>query len=342
MFRPKFSFLLLFCAVCLIGGSSFVFGQAWVAGKGTGSIAISYQNNFDDRHLFGNGADFLVINGQPNSDVGKIRLQAVFLDVGYSLTDKLALSVSLPYITAKYFAPTNPPFPGFGPHRLADGSIPIDDGQYHGGIQDLSLRVRYNIAAHPFMITPFLQYGFPSHAYQFYSHAVIGNRVAEFQIGSYAGGTLGRFLPNAYVQGGYSLGFPQRILGVSKIHHHLEFEGGYFVTERIRAFGILLGQISDGGLDLTQDLTSKALFFPDFGPPPYNAGNEKFLHHLQISRESFLDVSGGMQYSLNGGMDIYGTLVHTITARNLHALKYGLTFGVAWAWGGSPQRPCHC
>jgi hypothetical protein len=341
---------LILSAAVLIFVSSWSYAQgAWVEPKGTGSISFSYQNYFIDRHMFGD-VDYVIINGQKVTDVGELRFQTTFLDLTYSLTDNLGVTVSLPYAIGKYTSPVNPLIPGFGPHKLADQTIPVDDGHYHGGFQDFTFRARYNIATRPIVITPYVQYGFPSHGYEFYSHAVIGNRVSEFVIGSYFGSTLDPFLSNVYVQGGYGVGFPQRILGISRIHHKMEFEAGYFLGERTRLFGILVGQYSDGGLDLYQDYNPEILAkpwplnvrFPDFGEPIYNAGNELFLHHLQISQENYLDISGGMSYLLNDSMSVYGVVIHTLTAKNLHPKKYGFSFGFGWGFGGSPQRPCHC
>jgi len=344
--RVSTIFVFILCMGCLIFAPSWTSAQgAWVEPKGTGSISLSYQNYFVDRHRFAHGEDYVIIKGQRVSDIGTIRFQTAFLDLGYSVTDNLGLSVSFPFVTAKYTAPLNPLIPGFGPHKLADGTIPIDDGRYHGGAQDFTIRLRYKIAARPLVITPFIQYGFPSTSYQFYSHAVIGNRVSEFEIGSYFGRVLDPFLPNFYVSGAYGVAFPQRILGISKIYHKAEFEGGYFLTERTKVFGILVGQVSDGGLEFEQDLSYQGpapAKWPDFGNPPYDASNELFLHHLQIQRDNYLDISGGMSYSLNDSMGIYGVLIHTITARNVHAKKYGVSFGIGWGFGGSPQRPCHC
>lgn len=353
--------LVSICIAFQIGVPSCGFGQgAWIPPKGVGSFSISYQNNFSDRHSFGDGRDYLMVLGQKVTDNGGVRSQAAYLDFGYSFTDKLAVSFDLPYMQEKYLNPKTFPLgpdglpnTGFGPHKFWDPSNPtippvalIDNQQYHGGFQNLGFRVRYNIATHPFMITPFLQYDVPSHAYPFYSHSVIGNRLAEFQIGTYVGGLVAR---NFYLSGGYGLGFPQRVLGISRTHHHLELEGGTFVTERIRAFGILHGQVTQGGTNLDQLPSSYnrgPVLFDGWGipahPKGYTSADEMMLHHLQTQRDSFLNMSVGMQYSLTGGVDIYGVLEHTLTNRNLHILKYGLTFGVSWGFGGSPQRPCHC
>jgi hypothetical protein len=306
------------------------FAQAWVSPKGTGAISLSYQNNFIDKHLFGTGQDFLMPGGVKTSDLGQVRQQSTFVDVGYSFTNRLAINVSLPYIESKYTAPLNPPVAGFGPHALADGTIPLDDGHYHGSFQDFNIRVRYNVWTHPLVITPFIEYVTPSNGYMFYSHAVVGNHVRELKIGTYIGSTLNSFLPNAYIQGRYAYGFPQEILGISRTRQNAELEMGYFFSPVIHGFGILIGQVTNGGVNLPTDVS------------PLSPTNPLFFHHTQISRDNILDIAGGVGYSLSNSVDLYGVVTHTITARNMHAVNYGLTFAIGWGFGGSPQRPCHC
>src|SRR5262249_15487536 len=152
----------------------------------------SYQNNFSDRHSLGDGREYLVVFGQKIYDNGSLRTQAAYADLSYSFTDKLQVGIDIPYISSKYMKPEtfpigpNGPISTFGPHyfwqqgQTGPPTLPIDNGTYNGGIQDLGFRARYNIATHPFMITPFIQYSAPSHGYQFYSHAAYGNRIAEF------------------------------------------------------------------------------------------------------------------------------------------------------------------
>lgn len=319
----------LFSIVCLLL-PVYGFSQAWVNPKGTGFISVSYQNNFVDQHLFGNGDNFQMINGVKTTDFGQVRRQSTFVDVGYSLTDRLAVSVSLPFIAAKYTSPANPPLPGFGPHALADGSIPLDDGKYHGSFQDFDIRVRYNAWTHPFVITPFIEYVTPSNHYMFYSHAIVGEHVRELNVGTYLGSLLDPLLPNTYIQGRYSYGFPEEILGVSRRRHNMELEVGNFVSPTIHVFGLVIGEITNGGLNGPKELGL------------LKASNPIFFHHAQISRENILNVGGGLVYSLNDRFDLYSALTHTITARNMHALDYELTVGMSWGFGGSPQRPCHC
>jgi hypothetical protein len=343
--------------VCLVAAACLMFPlygftQAWVSPKGTGSLSVSYQNSFVDQHLFGDGQNFVYVNvagkGQPpvlvqTSNLGQVRFQSTFLDVSYSLTDKLGISASLPFIEAKYTAPSTPVTPGLGPHVLVnpDGTktIPLDDGRYHGSFQDFDIKVRYMAWTHPFVITPFVEYVQPSHGYMFYSHAVVGSHVRQLNIGTYLGGLLDPLLPNGYIQGRYSYGFPQTIIGVSRRRQNMELEVGYFVNPTIRAFGLVIGEVTKGGVNVPTDVLS----FDADRPYGFTTSlNPLFFHHTQISRDNILDIGGGMTYAINDGLDLFGVVTHTITARNMHALKYGITFGMSWGFGGSPQRPCHC
>jgi hypothetical protein len=326
-------FLILICTFFV---PTYSDAQAFVSPKGTGAVSVSYQNSFVDQHLFSHGETYLTRNGEQVSLLGQIRFQAVFFDVSYSITDKLAVSGYIPYITGKFIDDGGSPGAQFGNAHVfvaADGtkSVPIDDGNYHGGFQDVGLRLRYNVTTDPMLFTPFVEYNAPSHAYPFYSHAVYGNRVAEFQIGSYFGHLLDPVIPNTYIQGRYAFGVLQRIFGVSKTRHHGEVEVSYFLTPSMTVTGLLVGYYTNGGLGLLDDF-----------PGPKDSTNEKFFHHTQITQDNLLDWGLGFQYAYSDRVSFYTGGVKTITGRNMHATDYALTFGMSWGFGGSPQRPCHC
>src|SRR5262249_11888883 len=162
--------------------------------------------------------------------------------------------------------------------------IPLDDGHYHGSFQDLNIRVRYNAWTHPFMITPFVEYITPTNGYMFYSHAIVGNHVRQLNVGVFLGSLIDRVLPNTYIHGRYSYGFPQEILGVSRTRQNGEFEMGYFFTPSIHAFGLLIGQVTNGGIDVPEDIPVTERV----------ASNPVFFHHAQITRDNILDIAGGV------------------------------------------------
>jgi hypothetical protein len=310
----------------------FVGAQATIPPKATGTIAISYVHAFVDQHLFGTGENYRILsNGVKTSDLGTLRSHAIYADFGYSITDKLAFSVSLPFIIRKYTAPENPLEPGLGKHQFKDGSIPLDDGDYHGSFQDLAFRVRYNLWTRPFYLTPFIEYNTPTNNYLFYSHAIVGNHVHQLNLGTYIGGLIDPVLPNTYVEARYAVVFPEEVLGISRTRQNADVNVTYFISPTWSAFGLLVGEVTHGGINLPQGTGL-----------PRDTTNPLFFHHAQISRDNILNIGGGIQYAYNDTINFYGAAVHTITARNMHALKYEITAGMSWGFGGSPQRPCHC
>lgn len=337
---------VVFLFACLLFQLAFAVSghcQAWISPRHTGSISISYINDFSNKDYFGHGENYIITpvdvtapdgtfypKGTKIDEFGEARTQGAYFDFSYSFTDKLGVTASLPYLTAKYTVSANATSAFFVPHRFPDGSIQLDDGHYHGSFADIGLRLRYNITARPFMITPYVEYNGPSNDYLFYSHAIVGRHVNSLGIGSYFGGTLDRVLPNAYLQGRYGYTFDETILNISRHRSLGEVEFGYFITPPLRAFVILAGQITHGGLNGPYDL----------GEPV--ASNPLFFHHTQITRDNYLNIGFGGQYSLNDRVDFFGVVSHMLTARNLHGLTYGINFGFSWGFGGSPQRPCHC
>src|SRR5437868_1551297 len=107
----------------LISFPSCLFSQAWLSPKGEGTYSFLYQYGFDRYHVYSQGEA---------QDKGHIWLHAVMLDVDYSLSNKLAVRVQLPFIAGRYS--------GLSPHLAERGNpetaVALDDGNYHRGFQD--------------------------------------------------------------------------------------------------------------------------------------------------------------------------------------------------------------
>lgn len=45
-------------------------------------------------------------------------------------------------------------------------------------------------------------------------------------------------------------------------------------------------------------------------------------------------VGAGASDSINNSIDVYGAITNTVSGRNVHATKYGITFGISYGFQG--------
>ena len=275
--------------------------QAWLPAKGEGSISIIFQDEAVRRHTFQNGERL---------DRGHIQSETMLVDATYGLTDKLTVSVTLPYVASKYTGD----FPHLSPFQAT-----IDTGAYHSTLQDFRFDVRYNVFKGPVVITPFIGTIVPSHDYVSFGHSAVGRDLREVQIGAYVARHFDAVLPGVFVQGRYSYGFTERALDISHNRSNMDLEVGYFVRPSFRVFGLAVGQVTHGGLDFPTN-------FRDIATP------EQWFHHDQIGRDNRLNLGAGAALSLSESLDLFGSAIHTMAARNNHAIEYGLTLGVTYSF----------
>src|SRR3954453_7721601 len=82
------------CCVVIIAAIPYpLLSQAWVSPRDQGTVSMLYQYGFDRYHALSQGE---------NVDRGHMTLQAVMLDVDYSLTERLAVRVAAPFIEGRY------------------------------------------------------------------------------------------------------------------------------------------------------------------------------------------------------------------------------------------------
>src|SRR5262245_12673393 len=112
----------LFFALC--GVSSSLFAQAWVFPNGGGTVTLIYQYIFVRDHVDNQGNRI---------DVGHIMAHTLSIDTDYSLTDRLAVKIGVPYVASRYYGPTA--------HLRSTGNgtfTTIDDGAYHPSFADFT------------------------------------------------------------------------------------------------------------------------------------------------------------------------------------------------------------
>ncbi len=286
---------LVVAAILLMAASPAV-AQAWLPSQGEISTSFVFSNSFVDEHDLNGLRD-------KNSDIFTNTLLA---DVTIGLRDNLSLTLALPIVSSKFVSAGTPPHPTIQ-----------DDGQYHTTATDLRFDVRYNAYTRGnFVVTPFLGSVTPAHKYEYFAHAAPGRRVNELQIGTLVGTTLDGILPGMFVQARYGFGIQEKYADVR--HNRSMFSGelGYFATPDIRVFAMASGQVTHGGVDLTP---TARLVWPD----------HKWRNHDRITRENFTTVGGGVGWSVNDVLDVFGSYTTMVQARNTHVLERGILFGAS-------------
>jgi hypothetical protein len=264
--------------------------------KGEGTVSVLFTNVLSREHFL----------PDQRFDFGHIDSNTMLFDVTYGVSDRMAVSVGLPIVVARYR--------GTAPHR----PITLDDGTWHTTAQDFRFNVRYSAYRGPIMVTPFVSSDIPSNNYEFYAHAAPGRRLKEL----HGGVAVGRLFADlgAVVQGRYSLAFSEGALDQSRRYSLASLEGVYFLTPGLRFIAMTSGRFGHTGIDLR----------PTSGR---DLPAEVFRHHDQISRESYLNVGGGAAVSVNDRWDVFGSYTTTVWGRSTHAVNRGVSLGLAWRFG---------
>ena len=292
------------CCVAIFAAIPYpLLSQAWISPRDQGTVSLLYQYGFDRYHALSQGEAV---------DRGHMYLQALVLDVDYSLTERLAVRVAAPFIEGRY--------EGTAPHLLVRGQkdtiVPVDNGDYHGGVQDVRFDVRYNVSRKKLMVTPFFQVNAPSHSYATLGHAAIGTNQREYRMGVSLGRQLNPWLPRAYVQGRYAFGMAQEVANVAPKRSYGELQFSYVLSSKVSLQASMVWTHGHNGIDLINGL------FPN------NLSEEQYLNHDRISRVNLLDVGGSLSYSINRKTNLFVGWGRSIAGTNTHLRTIVLTAGV--------------
>jgi hypothetical protein len=281
-------------------------GQAWLAPKGEASFSFGYGDVFVNKHYLGTADN---PGDNVETDYGHIRSQNFGIALSYGLTDRLAVSVGIPFIVTKYYGT---PGQNFFPH-----TIPIDDGHYHGTFQDYRFDLAYQAFNGPIAVAPFVAAVIPSHAYTSFAHAAPGLDLRAYLLGASVGGRLDQLLPGSYVEVTYSYAFVQRLMGIRHDRSDGFLELGYFLTPSLAARGIASGHYTHGGV---------AFENPQTTPP------ELFPIHDRIDKDSGIDLGGGLSYTLTGATTLSVSYLTQVQGRGGHKIKDALSLGVSYSF----------
>jgi len=305
------------CVSCVLAFSVWeaapLRAQAWVPDRGDGALELTYQH-YDVRGHFD-------VHGGENTN-GGTESHAVLTEFDYGLGGQFALTVSLPFIASKYTGP-----PSYSVGGYLTYPCPLDDGSYHGAVQDLRIEARRLWWAGPVAFAPFLGVSFPTHDYETVGEAVPGRHRRDLQFGASVGVGLDRFAPGSYFQVRYAYGTMEQVDDFPFTRSNIDVEGGV-PAGRVLIRGLVASQIRHEGPSLDQLAAD-------------------WVHHDRFIAPSYLNLGGGASLSLTDSAEIYALWVDTVEGSNGAHRARVLTIGVMFELrshlqglgGASPHAP---
>jgi len=278
----------------LLWSASPLAAQAWVPAKRAGTVSAGFQASEFYGHLESDGRKF---HG------GDSYSRVLFVEVDYGLTDRLAFTASVPYVWARN---------GRDPSPVA-GFTGVDDGHYHGTLQDYRFTLRYRALADPLVLTPFVRYVLPSHHYETRAEAAPGRDLEEWIVGVDVGRVLFSRQYPTYVHLSLGYAFVEELVGVSTDRLNAGLVVGYFVTPglSVNARGVL--QNTYGGLSVDHV----------FGP---HVSDEEFLEHDRLLADDSERAGLGAGYAFGPRWSIDVAWLTVVGGSDTH---YGDTYAIA-------------
>lgn len=279
------------CLAGVLALATPAFPQAFVPPPGEGSVTVTYQNTLARGHLLPSGER---APGEAGRDPVQAHVLTWDLDIG--LTDRIAASVSLPFVTSRYG--------GANRHLLDVRGNPttIDDGTYHSALQDFRFGARINVTTRPVVITPFLTGIVPSHEYESRGHSVPGLNMRALEAGTNVAGFVD-VLPGLYFHTQVSYAVVQKVAGIRPNRSRIDSEIGYFLTPRLAVRFLEGFQITHDGVDF----------------PYENLPRELSLNHDRLSRNNFLNLGVGAGFGISERLDLFVAGSKLVWGQNVHS-----------------------
>lgn len=281
-------------------------GQAWVAPSGETTVALTFQRTEFQGHFYFDGSR--IPHGGSHS-------RSIALGIEHSLTDKLAISASVPYVASEN---------GIDPQPVL-GRSGIDDGNYHSTWQDFRFGARYNVLDGPLVVTPLVALRIPTHSYPTIGEAAVGPDLRELQLGVDAGRLFAGQM--FYVDGQYAYAVVQKFKGLSMNRSNVDVDLGYFALPTLTLRTIVSWQNTYGGL------TADQIFSPA-GPPLRNPNlpDALWFGHDRLLRDDYWRAGIGATYTVTPSIGASFTLVKLLRGSNSH-YGYLYAFGVSRTFG---------
>lgn len=295
--------------------------------RGDASLRIEYQYIGTGDFSFGNEvADYWTTDSH-----------VLLLSGDYAVLDRWTVYAALPYVQKRFNAESE--IPGFSPGDPHNPNVDfvnfqppdlrfIDDGDYHGGFQDLSFGLMYRAADGPaWAVSPYIGFGFPTHNYPFYAKAAIGARLWNLPVGVDI--TFIPYFSDWYFRGNLAYVFSEQPLDVNVDYWLAYLSAGYWFKPRFSVNVFASTKYIRGGLVLPWGFTDDPTYqqFEDFD-------NERWYQHDRLLQHRILNLGIGFDYFASEKYQLSGTYFETIWADQTNDVDTAFSIALTRYFGG--------
>lgn len=268
------------------------------------SVRVEYHYAYTSDYVYDTGS----------FDGGNVTSHALVLSGVYSINDQWKLFATIPYVERRQSgaAGVHNPAVDFFEFEPPDMRF-IDDGSYHGGLQDISFGVQYLAVNGPaFSLSPYLSYGTPVTDYPFYGAAAIGKQLNELHVG--AAMELRPYFSDWFFQADITYAFSEEVLGVDLNYWLGYVAAGYYVTPRF------LPRIYVSAREAPNALVAEDI-------DEIGWDSEYGWRHDQALKHSFVNAGIGFDYVISERYTISGNYFKSISSDNIYELDAAFTVG---------------
>jgi len=286
-----------------------VAAQAWPAPTGAGAVTVSTQVIENTAHQMTDGFRF---------NEGKSRNVSMLVEADYAVTDRLSVSLGLPYVFSRFIGPGDPPV-----------VLPVDTCRcWHGAWQDVNATARYAVADGALALTPSVSVGVPSHAYAYEGEAVAGFGLKELRLAVDGGLRLDALTSRVALIGRYQYAIVEDVLDVPNNRSNWSVGASVAATTRLAVRVSAQWQHTHGGLRFG---SVSGVPFPPFGE--FDTP-ELIRQHDRLLRDNNWRIGAGLSYALPA-VDVFVSYLHFMGGTDTH-LGRAVTTGISvpFRWRG--------
>lgn len=271
---------------------------------------------FDESLVYGTGGD-----------IGTTDTHALILSGNLPIGDSLSLFASVPYIQKRHQGNNPHNFLEFSNFNPPDRRI-VDDGDYHGGLQDLSFGARYRFLEGPVQISPFISYGVPMNDYPIYGKAAIGANLWAIPIGVQL--DFQPYFSDWSFSGNVAYVFREEPLDINVDYWLYTVSAGYYFSPRTFVSAFVFGKDTPQGVELPWDFTDD----PTYGDLA-DFDTELWWQHDRVLAHSFTNIGLGVDYIINERYQFSGQAWTSLTADQVNEVDYAFSLALTVFFGSN-------